>query len=42
MPGATDSTISEIENRLNTIKPISTMIREGMTPEEILEELLGR
>jgi molecular chaperone Hsp33 len=41
MPGATDSTISEIENRLNTIKPISTMIREGMTPEEILEELLG-
>lgn len=42
MPGATDQTISKIENHLKTIKPISTLIKEGLTPEEILAELLGK
>ena len=42
MPGASEQTITHIENRLKTMKPISTMIQEGMTPEEILESLLGK
>ncbi|NCU17727.1 Hsp33 family molecular chaperone HslO [Pallidibacillus pasinlerensis] len=42
MPGAKDETITKIENHLKTIKPISTMVSNGMTPEEILEELLGK
>jgi len=42
LPGATDQTISKIENHLKTIKPISTLIKEGLTPEEILTELLGK
>ncbi|WP_431030384.1 Hsp33 family molecular chaperone HslO [Lysinibacillus sp. LZ02] len=41
MPGAEDEVISAIEERLNVIKPISTMIAEGMTPEQILEQVLG-
>lgn len=41
LPGATDQTITEIENHLKTIKPISTLIKEGLTPEEILMTLLG-
>lgn len=42
MPGAKDETITAIENHLKTIKPISTMVREGIDPEGILEELLGK
>ncbi|WAA12358.1 Hsp33 family molecular chaperone HslO [Fervidibacillus halotolerans] len=42
MPGASDETISEIENRLKTMKPISNLIADGRTPEEILEEVLGK
>ncbi|WP_433746153.1 Hsp33 family molecular chaperone HslO [Falsibacillus pallidus] len=42
MPGAEDETIDEIENRLKTIDPISKLIQRGLTPEEILEELLGK
>ncbi|WP_332650215.1 Hsp33 family molecular chaperone HslO [Lysinibacillus sp. 54212] len=41
MPGAENEVISAIEERLNVIKPISTMIAEGMTPEQILEQVLG-
>lgn len=42
MPGATEQTITDVENRLKTIKPISTLIKEGLTPEEILATLLGK
>lgn len=42
MPGVTDEVISSIENRLQEISPISTLIRNGLTPEEILEEILGK
>ncbi|MFC7061783.1 Hsp33 family molecular chaperone HslO [Halobacillus seohaensis] len=42
MPGADDETTSAIEKRLSEIAPISTMVREGKTPEEILEVLLGK
>ncbi|MFS0784164.1 Hsp33 family molecular chaperone HslO [Bacillus sp. 1P06AnD] len=41
LPGAEEETISAIEDRLKTIRPISTLIKEGLTPEGILEELLG-
>ncbi len=41
MPGAEDKTISEIENHLQTIPPVSRMIQMGLTPEEILAQLLG-
>lgn len=42
MPGTEEQTITEIEQRLKTIEPISKMIEKGMTPEEILYALLGK
>ena len=41
MPGAEDNTIDLLEQRINSIPPISQLIREGNSPEEILEKLLG-
>src|SRR4051794_33168064 len=41
MPGTSEDTISKIEKRLSTITPVSKMIQNGMTPEEILTEILG-
>lgn len=41
LPGTDDETISQIEERLSKISPISKMIQDGLTPEEILEEVLG-
>lgn len=42
LPGADDEVISDIEERLKVISPISSMIAEGMTPEQILEQVLGQ
>lgn len=39
MPGCSDEIITKIENRLSTIRPISTLISEGYTPEMIIKEL---
>lgn len=41
MPGVEDETITAIEERLKTITPISKMIQQGLTPEQILDEVLG-
>lgn len=41
MPGTSETIIAEIENRLSEIPTISNMVRQGMTPEEILHEVLG-
>lgn len=41
MPGTDEEVISKIEKRLAEIPTISNMVREGMTPEEILERVLG-
>jgi molecular chaperone Hsp33 len=41
MPGTSDDTITKIESRLSTITPVSKMIQNGLTPEEILTEILG-
>nr|QFQ50772.1 HSP33 [Geobacillus stearothermophilus] len=42
LPGTDEATISAIEQRLQTIEPISKLIQRGLTPEEILEEVLGK
>jgi molecular chaperone Hsp33 len=42
MPGTEESTISAVEERLKTIQPISKLIEQGLTPEEILFELFGK
>ncbi|ALC88443.1 heat-shock protein Hsp33 [Bacillus sp. FJAT-18017] len=42
MPGTSDNTISVMEERLKTIEPVSKMIQRGLTPEEILEQLVGK
>ncbi|RLQ91671.1 Hsp33 family molecular chaperone HslO [Falsibacillus albus] len=41
MPGTNEETISVIEKRLQTIPPVSKLIQQGLTPEELLKELLG-
>ncbi|MEH7440137.1 Hsp33 family molecular chaperone HslO [Neobacillus drentensis] len=42
MPGTPESVISQVEERLNTIPPVSKLIEKGLTPEEILAELFGK
>lgn len=42
MPGTDDETITKIEDRLSEIPPISKLIEKGLTPEEVLEEVLGK
>jgi molecular chaperone Hsp33 len=41
MPGTDDATITKIENSIKSIPPISKLIERGLTPEEILSEILG-
>ena len=41
MPGAQDETISFIEERLQKIPPVSTLIEQGLSPEELLYAVLG-
>jgi molecular chaperone Hsp33 len=41
MPNASDAIIDLLEERINAIPPISRLIEKGLTPEEILFELLG-
>ncbi len=41
MPGVEEETIVSIEQRLKEIPPISQMIENGLTPEEMLENILG-
>lgn len=41
MPGTDDKTITRLEESLNKIPPISKLIQDGLTPEEILERLFG-
>ncbi|MGF9978764.1 Hsp33 family molecular chaperone HslO [Viridibacillus arvi] len=41
LPGVDDETITQIENQLSKIEPVSKMIQKGYTPEEILKAVLG-
>lgn len=40
LPGAPESVISDLENRLNTIPYVTNMLDDGMTPEDILNTIL--
>ncbi|WP_230639713.1 Hsp33 family molecular chaperone HslO [Bacillus velezensis] len=42
LPGTDEETISTIEKQLSQIEPISKLIQKGLTPGEILEEVLGQ
>lgn len=42
MPNTDEETIALIEKQLAQIEPVSKMIQRGLSPEEILEEVLGK
>ncbi|WP_277586867.1 Hsp33 family molecular chaperone HslO [Psychrobacillus antarcticus] len=42
MPGTDDETITLIEEHLANMEPVSKLIERGLTPEEILFEILGK
>jgi len=42
MPGADDETITVIEEHLANMEPVSKLIERGLTPEELLFEILGK
>ncbi|WP_099305551.1 Hsp33 family molecular chaperone HslO [Bacillus sp. Marseille-P3800] len=42
MPGAQESTIVDIENRLSSVPAVSKLVEKGLSPEEILHTLLGK
>lgn len=42
MPGTDDETITIIEEHLSKMEPVSKMIERGLTPEELLFEILGK
>lgn len=41
MPGASDEIIDQLEAKLGTIPSVTQMLSKSMTPEDILQELLG-
>ncbi|WP_281864927.1 Hsp33 family molecular chaperone HslO [Planomicrobium okeanokoites] len=41
MPDAEEGAISRLEERLARIDPVSTMIKRGLSPEDILKEIFG-
>ncbi len=41
LPGVEDKDIDRIEKTIRNARPISTLIDEGLTPEEIMKELFG-
>ncbi|MCR4732666.1 MAG: Hsp33 family molecular chaperone HslO [Lachnospiraceae bacterium] len=41
MPDTDDETITKLENNLTGIPPVSTMLEEGNTPEDILKRVLA-
>ena len=41
LPGASDELIDRLEERLGVMEPVTSLLDKGMTPEEMLEALLG-
>jgi len=41
MPGVEDETIDKLEANLKNVNSVTDMLEKGMTPEEILESLIG-
>lgn len=42
MPGAKDETITKLEDAINNMTPVSKLIDQGLSPEELLYEVLGK
>lgn len=41
MPFASEEVIDKLEKKIANVRPVTNMLDEGMTPEDILNELLG-
>ncbi|MDO4265365.1 MAG: Hsp33 family molecular chaperone HslO [Eubacteriales bacterium] len=41
MPGAPEELIGKLEDRLKTLRPVTTMLDMGLTPEDMLREVLA-
>ncbi len=41
MPGADEDVIDFLENKVRSVKPVSTLLSEGKRPEDILDIILG-
>ncbi len=41
LPFAADDVVAKLEAKLNTIPPVTKMLSDGMTPEDILEYIFG-
>ena len=41
MPGAKEEVICKIEEKLGTLSSVTSMLEDGMTPEQMLEQILG-
>lgn len=41
MPGAEEELAEKLEQKLSSIRPVTDMMKDGMTPEDILTEILG-
>lgn len=41
MPGTSEETITVIEEKIKNMTPVSKLIEKGLTPEELLMEILG-
>lgn len=41
MPGVEEETITWLEEKLGSLSPVTSMLDRGMTPEQILTEILG-
>ncbi len=41
LPDAGDKIISQLEDRLRHLRPVSSMVRDGLGPVEIMEEVIG-
>lgn len=42
LPGVSDDDITKIEEALANIDPVSALINKGLTPEQIMDQLLGQ
>ena len=41
MPGVSDGIVDRLEKSLTEMEPLTSLLDRGLTPEEILEDLLG-
>ena len=41
MPGAEEGLVEALENKISSLKPVTTLLEEGKRPEELLELILG-